>query len=127
MQTERLLDINTHTQQTHTPTHTCCVNLHFTHGHTHTQCVSGIYRYDFTIYHICNMFVFFSLRFFHKTHTHTHTLGEVSGAEERTCVRRSGNRASVFSLLSREPAFDQHTIRTLSCLPCEVCALDAEI
>lgn len=58
-----------------------------------------------------------------------HTLCEVSRAEERVCVRHSGNRASMFSLLTREPACNQHTIRTSSCLPCRVClcVLDAGI
>ncbi len=62
--------------------------------------------------------VLFSTRYlFHNTHTYTHTLGEVSRLK-RVCVRHSQNRVSMFSLLPQEPACNQHTVRTSSCLPC---------
>lgn len=59
----------------HQHTHTRAVSMYNSHVDTHTHSVSGICRHEFsTIYHICNMFVFFfSLRFFHNTHTHAHT------------------------------------------------------
>lgn len=114
-------------QLKHTYTHTHLLSPSTIHTHIHMPLFGHTQKWsshNFSYLHlVCILYPSCSISFITQTHTHTHTraLSEVSRAEERVCVRHSGNRASMFSLLPREPACNQHTIRTSPCLPCRVC------
>ncbi len=106
-------------KHTHTHTHTNLLSLSTIHTHIHTPLYGRMQKwFSLSFSYLHDVCVLFSTRYlFHNTHTYTHTLGEVSRLK-RVCVRHSQNRVSMFSLLPQEPACNQHTVRTSSCLPC---------